>query len=340
MNRMLFNFRLFSKVLYSFLVLLLIILIGTIGYILVENLSIIDAFYQTIITVSTVGFGEVKEFSNWGKLFTAFLIITSFGTFAYALTSITGYIVSGDYRLYFKEYKYMKKINEMNNHVIVCGYGRVGSTAIETLGEHSNNCLLIEKDDKVVEQFRQNSRFNCIKGDATQDELLLKSGIMNAKALITTLPSDSENLFVVLTARELNKNIKIISRASKSSSVKKLKIAGADNVIMPDSLGGSHMAQLVATPDVLEFIDEISIEGENKINLESIGFNEIPSDFQYKSIGDLKKQFMVCNLIGFKDPSGSFVINPKDEIEIVPGCKILVLGTTEEIKKLNQIFGI
>ena len=105
MNRMLFNFRLFSKVLYSFLVLLLIILIGTIGYILVENLSIIDAFYQTIITVSTVGFGEVKEFSNWGKLFTAFLIITSFGTFAYALTSITSYIVSGDYRLYFKEFK-------------------------------------------------------------------------------------------------------------------------------------------------------------------------------------------------------------------------------------------
>jgi voltage-gated potassium channel len=340
MNRMLFNFRLFSKVLYSFLVLLLIILIGTIGYILVENLSIIDAFYQTIITVSTVGFGEVKEFSNWGKLFTAFLIITSFGTFAYALTSITSYIVSGDYRLYFKEFKYMKKINEMNNHVIVCGYGRVGSTAIETLGEHSNNCLLIENNDKVVEQFRMNTSYNCIKGDATQDELLLQSGIMNAKALITTLPSDSDNLFVVLTARELNKKIKIISRASKSSSVKKLKIAGADNVIMPDSLGGSHMAQLVATPDVLEFIDEISIEGENKINLESIDFNEIPTDFQYKSIGDLKKQFKVCNLIGFKDPTGNFVINPKNEIEIVPGCKILVLGTTEEIKKLNQIFGI
>ncbi|MBM77447.1 MAG: potassium channel protein [Crocinitomicaceae bacterium] len=340
MNRMLFNFRLFSKVLYSFLVLLLIILIGTIGYILVEDWSIIDSFYQTIITVSTVGFGEVHELSNLGKLFTAFLIITSFGTFAYALTSITSYIVSGDYRLYFKEFKYMKKINQMNNHVIVCGYGRVGSTAIETLGEHNNNCLLIEKDDKVVEQFRMKTSYDCIKGDATQDELLLKSGIMNAKALITTLPSDSDNLFVVLTARELNKDIKIISRASKSSSVKKLKIAGADNVIMPDSLGGSHMAQLVATPDVLEFIDEISIEGENKINLESIDFNEIPSDFQYKSIGDLKKQFKVCNLIGFKDPSGNFIINPKDETEIVPSCKILVLGTTDEIKKLNQIFGI
>lgn len=340
MNSMLLNFRLFSKVLVSFLVLLLIIFVGTVGYMFFEGWTLLDSFYQTIITVSTVGFGEVHQLTNNGKLFTAFLIITSFGTFAYAVTSITSYVVSGDYKLYFREFKYMKKINEMKNHVIVCGYGRVGSTALETLGEHKNNCLLIEKDDKVVEQFRLNSDLNCLKGDATQDELLLQSGIMNAKALITTLPSDSDNLFVVLTARELNKKIKIISRASKSSSVKKLKIAGADNVIMPDSLGGSHMAQLVATPDVLEFIDEISIEGENKINLESIDFNEIPSDFQYKSIGDLKKQFKVCNLIGFKDPSGNFIINPKDEIEIVPGCKILVLGTTEEIKKLNQIFGI
>ena len=340
MNRMLFNFRLFSKVLYSFLVLLLIIFVGTLGYIIFEDWSLLDSFYQTIITVSTVGFGEVHNLSDKGKLFTAFLIITSFGTFAYALTSITSYVVSGDYRLYFKEFKYMKNISEMNKHVIVCGYGRVGSTAIETLGEHYNNCLLIEKDEKVIDQFRLKTSFNCLKGDATQDELLMKSGIMNAKALITTLPSDSDNLFVVLTARELNKKIKIISRASKSSSVKKLKIAGADNVIMPDSLGGSHMAQLVATPDVLEFIDEISIEGENKINLESIDFNEIPKDFQYKSIGDLKKQFTVCNLIGFKDPTGNFIINPKDDIEIVPSCKILVLGTSDEIKKLNEIFGI
>jgi len=337
---MLFNFRLFSKVLYSFLVLILIVFVGTIGYIYFENWSILDSFYQTIITVSTVGFGEVNNLSDTGKLFTAFLIITSFGTFAYTVTSITGYIVSGDYKQYFKEFKDMKEIKELRNHVIICGYGRVGSKALETLFEHNTKCLVIEKDDEIIEHFRSQTKINCIKGDATQDELLLKCGIDNAKALITTLPSDSDNLFVVLTAKELNPNLKIIARASKGTSVKKLKIAGANNVIMPDSLGGSHMAQLVATPEVLEFIDEISIEGENQVNMESIDFSDIPSDFQYKKIEDLKKKFPVCNIIGFKNPDGNFIINPNDNIEIVPNCKLIVLGNSSEIKKLNQIFGI
>ena len=337
---MLFNFRLFSKVLYSFLVLILIVFVGTIGYIYFENWSILDSFYQTIITVSTVGFGEVNNLSDTGKLFTAFLIITSFGTFAYTVTSITGYIVSGDYKQYFKEFKDMKEIKELRNHVIICGYGRVGSKALETLFEHNTKCLVIEKDDEIIEHFRSRTKINCIKGDATQDELLLKCGIDNAKALITTLPSDSDNLFVVLTAKELNPNLKIIARASKGTSVKKLKIAGANNVIMPDSLGGSHMAQLVATPEVLEFIDEISIEGENQVNMESIDFSDIPSDFQYKKIEDLKRKFPVCNIIGFKNPDGNFIINPNDNIEIVPNCKLIVLGNSSEIKKLNQIFGI
>lgn len=340
MNRMLLNFRLFSKVLVSFLVLLLIIFVGTIGYVIFEGWSLLDSFYQTIITVSTVGFGEVHNLSDGGKLFTAFLIITSFGTFAYTVTSITSYVVSGDYKLYFREFKYMKKIEALKNHVIICGYGRVGSKALETLLEHNTNCLVIEKDDEIINHFRSQTEINCVKGDATQDELLLKCGINHAKALITTLPSDSDNLFVVLTAKELNPSLKIIARASKGTSVKKLKIAGANNVIMPDSLGGSHMAQLVATPEVLEFIDEISIEGENQINLESIDFSEIPSDFQYKKIADLKSEFPVCNIIGFKNPEGSFIINPKGDTEIVPQCKLIVLGNAIEIKKLNQIFGI
>ena len=143
MNRMLFNFRLFSKVLYSFLVLLLIIFVGTFGYVSFEGWTLLDSFYQTIITVSTVGFGEVHQLSDKGKLFTAFLIITSFGTFAYAVTSITGYIVSGDYKQYFKEFKYMKNITELRDHVIICGYGRVGSKALETLLEHNTKCLVI-----------------------------------------------------------------------------------------------------------------------------------------------------------------------------------------------------
>lgn len=337
---MFLNFRLFSKVLYSIIVLFMIIFFGTLGFMLIEGWSLIDSFYQTIITISTVGFETVEELSNVGKLFTAFLIITSFGTFAYTITSITGYIVSGDYRKYFKEYRFMKEIKDLKNHVIVCGYGRVGSKAIETLREHNHDFLVIEQDSEIIEKFRSELNIKCIKGDATKDDLLNKAGIANAKALITTLPYDADNLFVVLTAREVNKKLSIISRASNGSTVKKLKIAGANNVIMPDSLGGSHMAQLVATPDVLEFLDEISIQGENEINLESIDFKDIPEDCQYKSIKDLKEQFPVCNIIGFKNTKGEYEINPSDDTSIVPNSKLFVLGNPEQIKQLNRIFGI
>ena len=177
MNRMLLNFSLFSKVLYSLVVLLIIVIAGTIGYMFFEGWSVLDSFYQTIITVSTVGFGEVEKLSNAGKLFTAFLIITSFGTFAYAVTSITGYILSGDYRTYFREFKYMKNIETLTNHVIICGHGRVGSTALETLMAHKHKCLVIEQDVDIASHFRTKTDINCAEGDATNDELLLKCGI-------------------------------------------------------------------------------------------------------------------------------------------------------------------
>lgn len=337
---MLFNFKFFSRVYYAVFILVLIIVGGTVGFMAVEGWSFLDAFYQTIITISTVGFGEVHDLSNTGKLFTAFLIITSFGTFAYAISSITAYIVSGDYRIYFKDYKALKGIKDLSGHVIVCGFGRVGSQAVDTLKAHGDKYLVIEQKDEVIEGFREEGGVLYMQGDATDDELLLRAGIKNAKALITTLPSDSENLFVVLTAKELNKKMQVISRASKQTSVKKLKIAGANNVIMPDSLGGSHMAQLVSTPDVVEFLDQISIQGENEINLEEICFQDIPEDCKYKSLADLKKQFSVCNIIGYKGADGNYLINPSDEIAIVPGSKLFVLGNPDQIQMLNQVFGI
>lgn len=335
-NTMLFNFKLFAKVYYALLLLFLNIIGGAVGFVIIEDFNWIDAFYQTIITISTVGFSEVHEFSDTGKLFTSFLIITSFGTFAYTVTSITTYIVSGDYRQYFKDYKIMKEITELQDHVIVCGYGRVGRQAVATLQAHHKKFMVIEQKDEIIEGFRENPEFPYLQGNATSDDTLIRAGIEKASAIITTLPSDSENLFVVLTARELNKGLTIISRASAFTSIRKLKIAGANNVIMPDSLGGSHMAQLVTNPDVLEFIDQISIQGGNVINLEEIDFKELPEDCKYKSLGDLQEQFPFCNIIGFKNTNGEYIINPHMSLEIVPGSKLFVLGNPEQIKNLNK----
>lgn len=336
---MLLNFKLFAKIYYAILLLVVIMLSGIIGFMMIEDYSFFDAFYMTVITVSTVGFNEVQELTTSGKVFTSFLIITSFGTFAYALSSITKYVVGGEYRAYFKDYKMNKEVEKQQNHVIVCGYGRVGTQAVNELRAHKEEYVILEQKAELLEKFREKKEHLFLDGNATSDETLLAAGINNAKALITTLPSDAENLFVVLSARELNPRLKIISRASNYSSVKKLKRAGANNVIMPDSLGGAHMASLVTSPDVVEFLDQISIQGQSDCNLEEISFRSIPEEFKNKQLGMLKSSFSTgCSIIGYKNPEGEYIVNPSDDILIVPDSKIFILGDANQIKEINKTF--
>ena len=322
----------------------LVIFVGTLGFYLIEpKYTLFDSFFMTIITVSTVGFHEVHALSDLGRLFTSFLIITSFGTFAYAVSAITSYLVGGEYKTYFREYQLNRELEKVTNHVIVCGFGRVGKQAAADLAAHNREFLVMESDDSIVEENRlqEDSHYHFVAGDATVDEHLLKAGIKRASALITTLPKDSDNLFVVLSAKELNPKLRIISRASSQSSVRKLKIAGADNVIMPDRVGGAHMASLVVTPDVVEFLDHISVQGDNHINLEEISFNELPENFQFKTIGELNaRQITGCNIIGFKTAGGEYLINPAADTEVIPNSKLFVLGDPEQITKLNKVLGI
>lgn len=316
-------------------------MIGTFGYMLIEHWSLIDSFYMTIITVSTVGFGEVMPLSSAGKIFTSLLIITSFGTFAFAVTSITSYLMGGEYKRYYTNHKLQNMVNKLEKHVIVCGLGRVGRQTIKELKAHGKPFVCLERDMEVVEFNRTNKQVLAVDGDATEDSNLIRAGIKEAEAIITTLPNDADNLYVVLAARELNPKLRIISRASKASSVRKLKIAGADHVIMPDTVGGSHMASLVVTPDVLEFLDNIAITGDANVNLEEVSFSSLPEDFKYLTISELRaRKVSGCNIVGYKTPNGEFVVNPDPDLKIIPNSKLFVLGTPEQIKKLNEVFHI
>lgn len=187
-----------------------------------------------------------------------------------------------------------------------------------------------------------NHRFKdlVLSGDSTQDDTLLKAGILRAKALITTLPVDADNMFIVLTARNLNPRLTIISRASDDGSDTKIKIAGADNVIMPDKVGGAHMASLVMKPDVMEFIDHVTAQGGDNNNLEEITFYNIPEHLRNKTLRDLEiRNKSGANIIGFKTGDGKYVINPSADTQIIPEAKIFVLGTPDQIKKLKDILG-
>ena len=320
------------------LILLSLWLIGTIGYVLIDNFSWFDAFYMTIITVATVGYGEVAPLSISGKLFTAFLIITSFGTFAYAVSSITKFVIDGEFNEFFKNRKLNATIEKLSNHVIICGYGRNGRQAAQVLKKHKKRFVVIENKTSLTSTLNHKFSDLVITGDSTQDEVLIKAGILRAQALITTLPVDADNLFIVLTARNLNKNLTIISRASEDNSDTKLKIAGANNVIMPDKVGGAHMASLVMKPDVMEFIDHITAEGGDNINLEEISFDRIPDELKNKTLKDLEiRNRSGANIIGYKTAQGEYIVNPSADTLIIAESKLFVLGTQEQIVILKQI---
>jgi voltage-gated potassium channel len=277
----------FSKIYSAILFIVIVVAVGILGFMYIEGYTISEAVYMTVITLSTVGFQEVRELSPLGRLFTTFLIITSFGTFAYAVSELTTYIVSGEFNQYFKDYKVKKDVKQIENHVVVCGYGRNGSQAVKKLFAHEQEFVVIDSKPERIEKIRDSKNILFVDGDATLDETLEKAGISRAKALITCLSSDADNLYVVLSARQKNKDLTIISRASFDESYNKLKIAGANNVIMPDKIGGAHMASLVTTPDVVEFLDNIALEGDAEINLDEISFEELPVDLHNKTIRDI-----------------------------------------------------
>ncbi len=304
----------------------------------IEGYNLLEALYMTIITVATVGFQEVHPLSSNGRLFTIFLIVTSFGTFAYAVSSISKYVLDGEFNQYYKNFKILTAISKLDNHVIICGYGRNGRQAAHVLKKHNTRFVVIEEKKAVVEGINHKYSELVLEGDATLDEVLFKAGIAKAKALITTLPIDADNLFIVLSARALNPKLVIISRASEDNSDKKLKIAGANNVIMPDKLGGAHMASLVMKPDVMEFVDYITGQGGDNIRLEEITFDALSRGYQNKTIRDLEiRNKSGANIIGFKTAQGEYIINPSADTEIIADAKLFVLGTTEQIRKLKEL---
>ena len=318
---------------------IIVLLTGVIGFITIENYTLQEAFFMTIITVSTVGFTEVRPLSGSGMTFTSILIIISMGSYAYVISIVTGYIISGEFTHYFKNFKVNNKISKLENHVIVCGYGRNGKEACVNLQRHGIDFVTIEGGPLIVAKLREEQKVLFVEGDSTNERVLIEAGIERAKALITTLPKDADNVFVVLTAREMNPKLKIISRASEDASVNKLRRAGADNVIMPDKIGGSHMASLITKPDVLEFLDYLTLQAGETIILEEIFVNKLSSDFHHKSIRELQiKHLTDINIIGYKTPEGKFFINPDPEITLHPEAKIFVLGTQEQVASLLGAF--
>src|SRR6187200_2106991 len=326
------------RLLQPIVVLLLIIFLGIMGFTIIEGYSFLEALYMTTISITTAGFNEVRPLSDEGRLFTVFLLLTSWATFAWVITRITQFVVTGEINQYFKTRKNMKAVTELNHHVILCGFGRNGQQAARTLKNHNMDFVVIEKEKESLEKtlpFFPDLIY--LIGDGTDDDLLKKAGIEKAIALITALPVDADNVFIVLSARGLNQKLQIISRASEESSFPKLRKAGADNVIMPDKIGGSHMATLVSKPDVIEFMDFLSSEDGESVNMESVPYELLPPSIQDKPLKLVMEWNKTgVNCLGIKNREGKFIINPPDETLVTEGCKVIVFGTRSQIADMKN----
>jgi len=338
MNPIIKLFR--SKIYTAITLLVLLLLIGIFGFRIVSGYSWIDSLYMTVITITTVGYGEVNPLDDFSKIFTIFLILTSIIIVGYALSVITEYILSKNNIEELKYKKMQKQIDSFKNHVIICGYGRNGKQAAQKLMAYKRSFVVIEKN-KEVESRLQADNVPYVIGNANEDEVLIQAGVDRASCFITAMPSDADNLFVVLSARQMNPKITIISRASQESSYDKLKFAGANNVILPDKIGGDHMASLVVVPGLMEFIDNLSIVGKSNINIEELAVEKLYDTKEIKTLKDLDLRHKTgCTVIGFKDGQGEYIVNPESEIRLVPNSKVIVLGRPEQIEKLNSTYNI
>jgi len=325
------------RLIFPFILLQGIIIIGITGYMLIEKYTFIEALYMTTLAVTTTGFNEVRTLSASGQVFTTLLLVFSWSAVIFILARVTQFIVSGEINKYFKTRKIMNAIEKMDQHVIICGMGRNGQQAARTLKVHNVPFLVVEKKEELLEKYAaEHPELIYVLGDGTEDEVLKRAGVEKARALITALPTDADNVFIVLTARSLNPSIRIISRASNLASQPKLIKAGADSVILPDKIGGTHMATLVSKPDVIEFIDYLSGEEGESINMESVPYYELPDAIKDKTLHEVmtwKKTGVNC--IGIKNKEGKFIINPPDTTIISSEMRVIVLGTRQQIQQMK-----
>jgi voltage-gated potassium channel len=319
--------------------LLSMLTIGTLGYHFIEEMNLLDSLYMTVITISTVGFKEVgaKPLSPEGKIFTIGLIIFSLGSLAYVGSNMARFIFDGELTNYIKTYRVDKKIAKLKDHVIIVGYGRNGEQAAMELAEHEVEFVILDKRENVISRIRENENLMYIKGDATHEDVLEQARIYDARALIATTPDDADNVFVVLTARSMNPNMTVISRASELESQMKLKRAGATNVIMPERMSGQRMAKLVHQPDVVEFLEYILLQKTQDVSLEEVSCKNLAQRFVGKSIGELKiREFTGANIIGLKISGARYVFNPDPKMILSRNDQLFVLGNPEQIRKLKE----
>jgi len=324
-----------NRVFLSGILVIIVLITGTIGYTVIEDWSLFESFYMTVITLSTIGYQEIKPLSNTGRGFTIFLVFFGVGVVAYVVNNGIRIVFEGEIQALIGRRKVEKKLKNLKNHYIVCGYGRMGRIICKEFKQSGVVYVVIEKNFQDLDIHHEDIIF--IQGDATKDEILFKAGIDRAKGLISVLSTDAQNLFVVLSARVLNPSLLIVARAGEEGSEQKLLRAGADRVISPYQIGGLRIAHSVLKPAVVDFIEFATKSGNIELQMEEIVVSE-KSSITDRTIHEsgIGRELGVI-IVAIKRKTGEMKFNPMHNTVIRAGDTLIAIGETLNLKRLESL---
>jgi voltage-gated potassium channel len=320
----------------SVLIFLSIIFFGTLGYMVVEGMPLFDSLYMTVITISTVGFSEVRPLSPPGRAVTMLIIITSITIGGYAISMMARMLIEGELRRSFERRRMERLIRDLDNHIIICGYGRIGRIVCREMVAGNIDFVVIEQDPEAVAELEQ-AKYLYLQMDATTEEALIKAGIMNARGLVTAVRSDANNVFITLTAKGLREDIFVLSRSSDIRNEDKLKRAGASRVVSPYFIGGRRMAQVLQRPTVVDFIDLATMSNKLGLMIEEVTIGSA-SNLAGKNLvqSHVRQDFGVI-IVGIKPASGPMVFNPTPTEVLNAGDVLVVLGKREDVIRMGEV---
>ena len=325
----------FSRLTMALFLFMMILAFGTVGYHVIEDMAFFEAFYMTIITVSTVGFSEIKQFSEAGRVITIIVIVTGIGAGTYILGQLTKAFVEGELRAIFGRRKLEKNISRIKNHWIICGFGRIGKIICDELAAEGIKFVVIELDTGKTKDL--DDKYLYLNMDARNEETLQAAGIMTAKGIVTAVYSDADNVFITLTAKGLSPDIFVLSRASELGNEGKLLRAGASRVMSPYQIGGSRMAQVLKRPTVMDFLDSTMMKSDLGLSMEEAVIGEC-SGLAGKTLleNNMRRDYGVI-IVAIKKPTNEMIFNPMPTEKLEVGDVIVVIGEDEELKRLNKV---
>jgi voltage-gated potassium channel len=308
---------------------------GTVGFMWIEHFPAFDAFYMTLTTVTTVGYGEIRPLSQSGRVFNSFLIMVGVTTIFLAVGAMTQTVIELELNQFFGKRRVRSMIDKLEGHIILCGFGRVGRGAAEELRKAGTPFVVIDNNDEKVERAIKAGML-AVLADASQDETLRDVGIVRAKGLIATLASDADNLFVVLSAKTLNPNLKLSVRIAEESSEQKMRRAGADFVFAPYNTTGHRMARAMLKPHVLQFLDFTEQQGVD-VEIEQVLVTD-DSSFAGRTLADVDIQYKSSVVIlAIRKANGEMLFNPSPESKMSPGDHLIAMGDSTNLQKLGAL---